>query len=144
MKYTGTENFDHEQQPRVGILVTNLGTPQAPEKGALRTYLKQFLSDPRVVEVPRALWWIILNGVILNIRPKRSAAAYRTVWTGEGSPLLLHTRDQAQALAGRFGEEAVVDFAMRYGEPAIPDVLQGMLDRGVRKLLVLPLYPQYS
>ena len=144
MKYTGTENFDHEQQPRLGILVTNLGTPQAPEKGALRTYLKQFLSDPRVVEVPRAIWWFILNGIILNIRPKRSAAAYSTVWTGEGSPLLIHTRDQAEALASRFGEEAVVDFAMRYGEPAIPDVLQRMLDRGVRNLLVLPLYPQYS
>ena len=144
MKYTGTENFDHEQQPRLGILVTSLGTPQAPEKGALRTYLKQFLSDPRVVEVPRAIWWFILNGIILNIRPKRSAAAYSTVWTGEGSPLLIHTRDQAEALASRFGEEAVVDFAMRYGEPAIPDVLQRMLDRGVRNLLVLPLYPQYS
>ena len=144
MKYTGTENFDHEQQPRLGILVTNLGTPQAPEKGALRTYLKQFLSDPRVVEVPRAIWWFILNGIILNIRPKRSAAAYSTVWTGEGSPLLIHTRNQAEALAERFGEEAVVDFAMRYGEPAMPDVLQRMIDRGVRKLLVLPLYPQYS
>jgi ferrochelatase len=144
MKYTGTDNFDHEQQPRLGILVTNLGTPQAPEKGALRTYLKQFLSDPRVVEVPRAIWWFILNGIILNIRPKRSAAAYSTVWTGEGSPLLIHTRNQAEALAERFGEEAVVDFAMRYGEPAMPDVLQRMIDRGVRKLLVLPLYPQYS
>ena len=144
MKYTGTENFDHEQQPRLGILVTNLGTPQAPEKGALRTYLKQFLSDPRVVEVPRAIWWFILNGIILNIRPKRSAAAYSTVWTGEGSPLLIHTRNQAEALAQRFGDEAVVDFAMRYGEPAMPDVLQRMIDRGVRNLLVLPLYPQYS
>jgi ferrochelatase len=144
MKYTGTENFDHEQKPRVGILVTNLGTPQAAERGALRTYLKQFLSDPRVVEVPRALWWFILNGIILNIRPARSAAAYRTVWTEEGSPLLLHTRDQSTALAERFGEEVIVDFAMRYGEPAIPDVLQGMLERGVRKLLVMPLYPQYS
>ena len=144
MKYNGTENYDHEQQPRVGILVTNLGTPQAPEKRAVRTYLKQFLSDPRVVEVPRAIWWFILNGIILNIRPARSAAAYRTVWTDEGSPLLLHTRDQADALAARFANDAIVDFAMRYGEPAIPDVLQSMLDRGVRKLLVLPLYPQYS
>jgi ferrochelatase len=144
MKYIGTKNFYHEQQPRVGILVTNLGTPQAPEKGALRTYLKQFLSDPRVVEVPRILWWLILNGVILNIRPKRSAAAYETVWTKEGSPLLLHTRDQSNALAERFGEDVIVDFAMRYGQPAIPDVLQRMLQSGVRKLLVLPLYPQYS
>jgi ferrochelatase len=144
MKYTGTEDFDHEQRPRVGLLLTNLGTPQAPEKAALKTYLKQFLSDPRVVEVPRVLWWLILNGIILNIRPARSAAAYRTVWTEEGSPLLLHTQDQCAAIAEKFGEELVVDFAMRYGEPAIPDVLQRMLEQGVRKLLVLPLYPQYS
>ncbi len=144
MKYTGTENFDHEQLPRVGILLTNLGTPQAPEKRELRTYLKQFLSDPRVVEVPRLIWWFILNGIILNIRPARSAAAYRTVWTDQGSPLLLHTRAQAEALSTRFHDVALVDFAMRYGEPAIPRVLQGMLERGVRKLLVLPLYPQYS
>ncbi|NCF18963.1 MAG: ferrochelatase [Haliea sp.] len=144
MKYTGTENFDHEQPAKVGILLTNLGTPQAPEKTALRTYLKQFLSDPRVVEVPRLLWWLILNGIILNIRPARSAAAYRTVWTDQGSPLLFHTRAQAQALQERLGHQAIVDFAMRYGQPAIPDVLQKMLEQGVRKLLVLPLYPQYS
>ena len=148
MKYIGTENFDHEQAPKVGILLTNLGTPQAPEKKALRTYLKQFLSDPRVVEVPRLLWWLILNGVILNIRPARSAAAYSTVWTERGSPLLFHTRDQSEAMQQRMtalaGDKVIVDFAMRYGEPAIPDVLQSMLARGVRKLLVLPLYPQYS
>jgi len=148
MKYIGTENFDHEQAPKVGILLTNLGTPQAPEKKALRTYLKQFLSDPRVVEVPRLLWWLILNGVILNIRPARSAAAYSTVWTERGSPLLFHTRDQSEAMQQRMtalaGDKVIVDFAMRYGEPGIPDVLQSMLARGVRKLLVLPLYPQYS
>ena len=148
MKYTGTENFDHEQVPKVGILLTNLGTPQAPEKKALRTYLKQFLSDPRVVEVPRLLWWLILNGIILNIRPARSAAAYSTVWTERGSPLLFHTHDQSEAMQQRMtaiaGDKVIVDFAMRYGEPAIPDVLQSMLARGVRKLLVLPLYPQYS
>jgi len=148
MKYIGTENFDHEQAPRVGILLTNLGTPQAPEKKPLRTYLKQFLSDPRVVEVPRLLWWFILNGVILNIRPARSAAAYKTVWTERGSPLMFHSRDQAEALRSviseQFGNKVMVDFAMRYGSPAIPDVLQNMLQQGVRKLLVLPLYPQYS
>lgn len=148
MKYIGTENFDHEQAPKVGILLTNLGTPQAPEKKPLRTYLKQFLSDPRVVEVPRLLWWFILNGVILNIRPARSAAAYKTVWTERGSPLMFHSRDQADALrsviSAQFGDQVMVDFAMRYGSPAIPDVLQNMLQQGVRKLLVLPLYPQYS
>jgi ferrochelatase len=148
MKYTGTENYNHAQQPRIGVLVTNLGTPGAPEKKALRPYLRQFLSDPRVVEVPRLLWWLILNGIILNVRPARSAAAYRTVWTDEGSPLLVHTRNQAAALQAwmgeRFGDDVVVEYAMRYGSPGIPDVLQRMLDQGVRKLAVLPLYPQYS
>ncbi len=93
MKYIGTENYDHEQPSRVGILLTNLGTPQAPERKALRVYLKEFLSDPRVVEVPRLLWWFILHGVILNIRPGRSAASYRSVWTERGSPLFSHHQD---------------------------------------------------
>ena len=92
MQYTGTENFDHERQPRVGILLTNLGTPAAPEKQALKVYLREFLSDPRVVEIPRLLWWFILNGIILNIRPARSAAAYRRIWTEQGSPLMVHTK----------------------------------------------------
>jgi len=147
MKYIGSENFDHDQPPRVGILLTNLGTPSAPEKRPLRAYLKEFLSDPRVVEFPRLLWWFVLNGVILNIRPARSAASYRSVWTDRGSPLMFHTRDQAEALqttmTRQFGDEVIVDFAMRYGQPSISEVVQGMLERGVKKLLVLPLYPQY-
>ncbi len=148
MKFTGTQDFDHDQVPRTGVLITNLGTPAAPEKKALRTYLKEFLSDPRVVETPRAIWWFILNGIILNIRPARSAAAYRSVWTERGSPLMFHTQDQADALQQNmreeFGEQVIVEFAMRYGAPSIADVLQGMLERGVRRLVVLPLYPQYS
>jgi ferrochelatase len=148
MKYQGSPNFDHAQQGRIGVLLTNLGTPQAPQKSALRTYLKQFLSDPRVVEIPRVLWWLILNGIILNLRPARSAAAYRTVWTEEGSPLLVHTRRQSKGvetkLAQSLGERVVVEYAMRYGEPSIHGALQSMIDRGVRQLLVLPLYPQYS
>jgi ferrochelatase len=148
MKYQGTPEFDHAQRGRIGVLLTNLGTPEAPEKSALRPYLKEFLSDPRVVEVPRLLWWLILNGIILNVRPARSAAAYRTVWTEEGSPLLLYTRKQAtgvrERLEKRFGDAAVVDFAMRYGKPSIASALQRMFDRGVRRLLVMPLYPQYS
>jgi ferrochelatase len=147
MKYIGSENFDHDQPPRVGILLTNLGTPSAPEKRPLRAYLKEFLSDPRVVEFPRLLWWFVLNGVILNIRPARSAASYRSVWTDRGSPLLFHTQDQAEALQAtmtrQYGDKVIVDFAMRYGAPSIPDVVQEMLRRGVEKLLVLPLYPQY-
>jgi protoporphyrin/coproporphyrin ferrochelatase len=148
MNYFGTDNFNHEQLPRVGILLTNLGTPLAPEKKALRAYLKEFLWDPRVVEMPRPIWWFILHGVILNIRPARSAASYRSVWTQRGSPLLFHTQDQADALretmTRQFGDRVIVEFAMRYGAPSIPDVLQGMLQGGVRQLLVLPLYPQYS
>ncbi|SEG02465.1 ferrochelatase [Marinobacterium lutimaris] len=148
MKYRSATNFEHLQQDGIGILLTNLGTPDEPTTPALRRYLKEFLWDPRVVEVPRPIWWLILNGVILNIRPKRSAEAYRQVWTDEGSPLLVHTRNQAQALSVRFssaaGKPVIVDFAMRYGNPSIASVLQSMQDRGVRKLLVLPLYPQYS
>lgn len=148
MKYINSEGFDHGNSPRIGLLITNLGTPEAPEKGALRPYLKQFLSDPRVVEVPRLLWWFILNAVILNIRPARSAEAYASVWTDRGSPLLWHTEDQARALqahlAERLGDRVVVEFAMRYGQPDIGSGVQRLLDRGAERLLVLPLYPQYS
>jgi len=144
MRYTGTANFDHEQIALPGVLITNLGTPEAPDTRSLRTYLREFLSDPRVVEVPRLPWWLILNIIILNIRPARSAASYRSVWTEAGSPLMMHTRAQRDALQATLGDEVIVDFAMRYGHPSIPDVVQSMLDRGVRQLLVLPLYPQYS
>jgi len=148
MKYQGSPAFTHQQADKIGVLVTNLGTPDAPTKSALKTYLKEFLSDPRVVEVPRLLWWLILNGVILRIRPKRSAAAYKTVWTEQGSPLLFHTQAQADALRARlqaeYGQDTVVEFAMRYGNPSIPSVLESMFQQGVRKLVVVPLYPQYS
>ncbi len=148
MKYRGSPDFDHDQTPHTGVLLTNLGTPEAPEKGALRPYLKQFLSDPRVVEVPRLLWWLILNGIILNVRPARSAEAYRTVWTDEGSPLLIHTRAQAEGVEKRlnetFGGRVIVEFGMRYGNPSISSGIQRLVDRGARQLLVLPLYPQYS
>lgn len=148
MKYHGYPNFKHNQPGRVGVLLTNLGTPEAPTAKALRPYLKQFLWDPRVVEVPRPLWWLILNGIILRVRPKRSAAAYAEVWTDEGSPLLTHSLNQAKALqsslAQHYGDQIVVDVAMRYGQPSIPSVIDSMLSAGVRKLIVLPLYPQYS
>ena len=147
MKYIDNQDFDHGREARIGVLITNLGTPLAPRTAELRIYLKQFLSDPRIVEVPRLLWWFILNGVILNLRPRRSAAAYRKIWTSDGSPLLVHTRAQAEALqtflSRQFGNKLIVDFAMRYGEPSIKAGVQGLLDRGVTKLLVLPLYPQY-
>lgn len=148
MKYTNTDNFDHDQPARIGVLITNLGTPQAPERGPVRRYLKEFLSDPRVIELPRVLWWLILNLVILTIRPSRSARAYRSVWTDDGSPLMFHTKAQAEALRETLETwhpgKVDVQFAMRYGSPCIADAIQQMLDNGVRKLLVLPLYPQYS
>jgi len=148
MKYQGSPGFSHGQADKIGVLVTNLGTPEAPTKKALKPYLKEFLSDPRVVEVPRLLWFLILNGVILRFRPKRSAEAYKTVWTDRGSPLLFHTQDQASAIEAKlkqtWGDNIVVDFAMRYGNPALSDVVEKMMQKGVRKLLVLPLYPQYS
>ena len=148
MKYRGYPDYDHATEPRVGVLLTNLGTPDAATKKALRPYLKQFLWDPRVVEVPRPLWWLILNGIILNVRPARSAEAYREVWTDRGSPLLYHLEDQVAGVTERlsqsFGDRVVVRGAMRYGSPSIPSVLDEMFAAGVQRLVVLPLYPQYS
>jgi ferrochelatase len=147
MKYQGNAAFTHDQADKIGVLITNLGTPDAPKPKQLKTYLREFLSDPRVVEVPRVIWWCILNLVILNIRPRRSAKAYQTVWTERGSPLMFHTQDQATALSERlqtkYGKQVQVEFAMRYGSPSVDSVITKMLDSGVRKLVVLPLYPQY-
>jgi len=147
MKYQGNQNYSHKQHDKIGVLITNLGTPDAPTKTDLKKYLREFLSDPRVVEIPRLLWWVILNLFILNVRPRRSAKAYSTVWTERGSPLLFHTQDQADALRMKlkqtYGENIVVEFAMRYGSPSVDSVIDEMLQQGVRKLLVLPLYPQY-
>lgn len=136
---------DHPQilAPKVGVLLINLGTPDAPEPGAVRIYLKQFLSDPRVIEIPRLLWQPILRGIILNTRPRKSAHAYRQVWTAEGSPLAAITRRQAAALAGEFGDEVIVDHAMRYGRPAIADRIEALKDHGAGRILLAPLYPQY-
>ncbi|NVD35194.1 ferrochelatase [Marinobacter lutaoensis] len=148
MKYKGIRNFQHGQTERIGILITNLGTPDAPTPSALRRYLAEFLWDPRVVEAPRPLWWLILHGIILRVRPRRSAAAYAKVWQPEGSPLLLHTARQAEgireALRESHGQNLVVAFAMRYGNPSIATALDELQAQGVSKLLVLPLYPQYS
>lgn len=148
MRFQGMKDFSHAQGDRIGVLITNLGTPDEPTTPALRRYLKEFLWDPRVVEVPRPVWWLILNGIILNTRPVKSAAAYREVWTDQGSPLMTHTVNQCEALRSyfsqRYGERVQVEFAMRYGNPSITSVLQKMQQDGVRKLVVLPLYPQYS
>ncbi|MAL98778.1 MAG: ferrochelatase [Alteromonadaceae bacterium] len=148
MRFRGVDNFRHDQPQRVGLLITNLGTPDAPTPSALRRYLGQFLSDPRVVEAPRLLWWFVLHGVILRIRPRRSAEAYASVWGERGSPLMYHTEDQCKALAARlrdqYGEDLIVDFAMRYGAPSIAARLDRLQQQGVTRLVVVPLYPQYS
>jgi ferrochelatase len=127
-----------------GILLVNLGTPDAPTISAVRRYLKQFLSDKRVVEIPPIIWQPILRGIILNVRPAKSAANYAKVWMPEGSPLAVMTQRQATALADRFGAVADVRYAMRYGKPAIADQLQAMKDAGCDRVLIAPLYPQYS
>lgn len=146
--YTARNNFRHDKPPVLGVLVTNLGTPDAPETGALRRYLGEFLADPRVVEAPRWLWRIILHGVILRLRPRKSAAAYRTIWGDKGSPLLVISRRQADGIARRLqhslpGPVHVV-LGMRYGRPAIREALRELREHGAERILVLPLYPQYS
>ena len=139
--------FKHGQAPRTAIVLCNLGTPDEPTAPALRRYLAEFLSDPRVVEIPQALWWLILHGVILRTRPAKSAAKYASVWTPEGSPLKVWTEKQATLLRGYLGErghQVTVRYAMRYGNPAIPAVLDELKAQGVNRILILPAYPQYS
>lgn len=140
--------YQHGTPNRIGILLINLGSPETPTPAAVRAYLREFLSDWRVVEIPRLLWWPILHGWILRTRPRRSAERYAQVWTSEGAPLQVHTRRQATLLRGYIGERIrypiVVDFAMRYGTPSIPDKLQLMHAQGCDRILVVPLYPQYS
>ena len=138
----------HDRATRTGVLLVNLGTPEAPTAGALRPYLRQFLSDPRVVEIPRPIWWLILDGIILTTRPRKSAEKYATVWTDEGSPLKFHTERQAKLIKGYLGSQGhdalMVEFAMRYGEPSIPATLERMRAAGCTRILVVPAYPQYA
>ena len=129
---------------RVGILLVNLGTPDAPTAPAIRRYLSEFLRDRRVVELPRVLWLPVLYGAILPLRPRRLVQAYSAVWTGRGSPLLAISRDQRDALQQALGDSAVVQLAMRYGKPSIAEAFAAFDKAQVRHLLVLPLYPQYS
>ena len=143
-----TANFSHQGQVTTGVLITNLGTPDAPTPGALRRYLAEFLWDPRIVDLPRPLWWLILHGVILRFRPAKSAKAYRAVWTEEGSPLLRVARSQLAALRAELGRRlpgpVAVELGMRYGNPSIASALEKLRAAGAQRVLVLPLYPQYS
>ena len=127
----------------VGVLLVNLGTPDAPTPMAVKKYLGEFLSDPRVIEIPSLVWQPILRGVILNVRPKKSAHAYEQVWTEKGSPLAAITAEQAEKLQHMLGDGVRVDWAMRYGNPSIPDKLKAMMDAGCERIVLAPLYPQY-
>ncbi|GAB4058417.1 ferrochelatase [Uliginosibacterium sediminicola] len=147
-RYLPEPPHKHGQAAALGILLINLGTPDEPTPKAVRRYLKQFLWDPRVVEIPRAVWWLILNGIILNTRPKASAQKYAKVWSSEGSPLRVHTEKQAKLLQGYFVQAGYrnvqVDYAMRYGQPDVASALGRLKAAGCTRILALPMYPQYA
>lgn len=146
--YSGAQDYRHDAPDSLGVLLVNLGSPDAPTTAAVRRYLAEFLWDPRVVEIPRPLWWLILHGVVLRTRPGKSAHAYQRVWTDDGSPLLVISRAQARAiqvmLTARYGERVKVALAMRYGNPSIQAGLAELRAAQARRIVVLPLYPQYS
>jgi len=147
MRYLGHPHYRHGNAARCGVLLVNLGTPEAPTPAALRRYLAEFLADNRVIELPRALWLPILYGIILPFRAPRSARAYRHIWTAQGSPLRVHSESIAAALNAQFAASDVdveVRLAMRYGSPSVASVLSAWQNEGLRRLLVLPLYPQFS
>ena len=133
------KGFETDYQEKVGILITNLGTPDNPDPKSLRKYLKQFLSDKRVVDYNRLLWWLILNLIILNVRPKKSAKLYKSIWTSEGSPLLINMQSIVKKL--QFENEGVhIKLGMRYGNPSIENALNYFKDQNIYKILVLPLF----
>lgn len=145
MQFRGQDKSIHDKaQPATGVLLTNLGTPEAPTAAALRPYLREFLSDPRVIEIPKWKWWPILHGIILRVRPAKSAKLYASVWTEQGSPLMQISLAQTAKLQRQLEGRAVVKLAMRYGKPAVGDVLREFQDAGINRIVVLPLYPQYS
>lgn len=142
------EQFRHGDTPSVGVLLCNLGTPDAPTAKAVRPYLSQFLSDPRVIEENRLKWWLVLNGIILRLRPRKSAALYKKVWTPEGSPLLVNTKaicsEFEKSLKKSFSGKVLVEVGMRYGNPSISSALEKLIALGADRILALPLFPQYS
>ena len=154
MRYLPEPSHAHDRVPHVGVLLVNLGTPDAPTPAAVRRYLAQFLADPRVIEIPQVAWRPLLHGLILRTRPARSAARYAAIWTKDGSPLAVHTNKQKVLLAGYLGQRlkalglpadhALVDAAMRYGEPSLAAALDRLRAAGCARVLVLPLYPQYA
>ncbi|MES2831478.1 MAG: ferrochelatase [Pseudomonadota bacterium] len=147
MAFRKEPSYTHGTIPKTAVVLINLGTPDAPTASAVRRYLKEFLSDPRVVEIPRAIWWLILYGIILPIRSGKSAKKYASIWSEDGSPLKVHTAKQALLLRGYLGErgnDVRVEYAMRYGSPSVAGVLEQLKTDGCDRILVLPAYPQYS
>ena len=146
VKYIGEKDYEHGSKEKTGVLITNLGTPDAPERRELKVYLNQFLSDPRVIELPKFLWQAILKLVILQIRPSKSAKSYKKIWTSNGSPLLDISKRQLVKIKSAFSnsnKNMVFELGMRYGNPSIQDALNKFQKKQVRRLLVLPMYPQY-
>jgi len=146
--YVDERDYAHGSPACTGVLLVNLGTPEAPTPAALRRYLGEFLADPRVIEFPRWLWWLILHGIVLRVRPRRVAKAYASIWGEDGSPLMSTSRRQARALEAALGERVPgpvrVALGMSYGRPSIDDALEELRRHGARRIVLLPLYPQYS
>ena len=144
MKFIGEENFKHQNRQKIGILICNLGTPESYQTKDVRKFLRQFLSDGRVIEIPKIIWWFILNGIILTLRPSKSAKLYKSVWTKEGSPLLVFSKKLIEKLKLATNDDCEVELAMRYGNPNMEEALLSLKNKNCRKLIVLPMFPQYS
>ena len=144
MKFIGEENFKHQNRQKIGILICNLGTPESYQTKDVRKFLRQFLSDGRVIEIPKIIWWFILNGIILTLRPSKSAKLYKSVWTKEGSPLLVFSKKLIKKLKLVTNDDCEVELAMRYGNPNMEEALLSLKNKNCRKLIVLPMFPQYS
>ena len=144
MKFVGEEDFKHQNRQKTGVLICNLGTPETYKTKDVRRFLRQFLSDGRVIEIPKIIWWFILNGIILTLRPSKSAKLYKSVWTKEGSPLLVLSKKLTEKLKMSVGDSCEVELAMRYGNPNMESALMSLKNKNCRKLIIIPMFPQYS
>ncbi|MDC3263556.1 ferrochelatase [Pelagibacterales bacterium] len=144
MKFVGEEDFKHQDRQKTGVLICNLGTPETYKTKDVRRFLRQFLSDGRVIEIPKIIWWFILNGIILTLRPSKSAKLYKSVWTKEGSPLLVLSKKLTEKLKMSVGDSCEVELAMRYGNPSMESALMSLKNKNCRKLIIIPMFPQYS